>query len=88
MNDLEKLRVMLPHWIEHNQGHGAEFSLWIEKLKTDSPEVAALLRNAVDSLQEAQRSLTAALSKAGGPLAPPEHEHHHPDKTHSHQHHS
>ena len=59
---------MLPHWIEHNQGHGAEFSTWAEKLVADTPEVATLLSNAVRSLQEAQAALEEALAKAGGPL--------------------
>jgi len=68
MNDLEKLRVMLPHWIEHNQGHGAEFAQWADKLVADTPEVAALVRRAVSSLQEAQSALEDALVRAGGPL--------------------
>ncbi len=88
MNNLEKLRVMLPHWIEHNQGHAAEFSLWTEKLKADSPEVTALLRDAVNSLQKAETSLAEALNRAGGPLAPPGHhdEHLHSDNPHGHCH--
>ena len=68
MNDLEKLRVMLPHWFEHNLSHGAEFSQWADKLTADTPEVAELLRRAVDSLQDAQSALEKALEKAGGAL--------------------
>ena len=88
MNDIDKLRVMLPHWIDHNQGHGKEFAQWAEKLAGDSPEVAQLLRDAVQSLQKAQTSLENALEKAGGPLAAPgqethSHDHHH---EHSHEH--
>jgi hypothetical protein len=88
MNDLDKLRVMLPHWIGHNQGHGGEFAQWAEKLTGDSPEVAQLLRDAVQSLQEAQSRLEEALDKAGGPLEAPgggqgEHQHKH---GHSHKH--
>ena len=88
MNDLEKLRVMLPHWIEHNLGHGAEFSQWAEKLVADTPEVAALLRKAVSSLQKAQSALEDALAKAGGPLEGGSHHHghHHHDGGHHHHH--
>ncbi len=68
MNDLEKLRVMLPHWIEHNQGHGEEFTKWAEKLVAGTPEVADLLRSAVSSLQDAQSALEDALVRSGGPL--------------------
>ena len=87
MKDLEKLRVMLPHWIEHNQGHGAEFSKWAEKLVADTPEVATLLSKAVSSLQEAQSALEEALARAGGPLeGASQHEHggHHHSGGHHH----
>ena len=88
MNDLDKLRVMLPHWIEHNLGHGAEFSQWADKLEADTPEVAALLRNAVSSLQEAQSALEDALAKAGGPLeGASHHDGHHHEGGHHHHHH-
>ena len=33
MNELEKLGVLIPHWIEHTQNHAAEFEKWIN---TDS----------------------------------------------------
>ena len=85
MNDLDKLRVMLPHWIEHNQGHATEFSQWAEKLVTDTPEVAALLRRAVSSLQDAQSALEDALARAGGPLeGASQHGHHHSEGHHHH----
>lgn len=92
MKDIEKLRVMLPHWIDHNQGHGGEFAQWAEKLADDSPEVVALLREAVQSLEKAQRSLEEALEKAGGPLEMPSnqgtctHNHSHDHKHHHHSH--
>lgn len=86
MNDIEKLRVMLPHWIDHNQGHGKEFAQWAEKLAGDSPEVALLLRDAVQSLQKAQASLEEALEKAGGALETPTTSHcsHKHDNCHGH----
>lgn len=83
MKDIEKLRVMLPHWIDHNQGHGGEFAQWAEKLADDSPEVVVLLREAVQSLEKAQRSLEEALEKAGGPLEMPSN---HGTCTHNHSH--
>ncbi|WP_339137112.1 MAG: hypothetical protein WGN25_03925 [Candidatus Electrothrix sp. GW3-4] len=86
MNDLEKLRVMLPHWIGHNQGHGGEFAQWAEKITSDSPEVAQLLRDAVQSLQEAQSSLEEALEKAGGPLEEPGGPSGHGTQGHDHSH--
>ena len=92
MNDLDKLRVMLPHWIDHNQGHGGEFAQWAEKLIHDFPEVARLLHDAVRSLQEAQSRLEEALKKAGGPLEAPgnhsKHGHSHGSDDGHHHHHS
>ncbi len=69
MNNLEKLRILLPHWIEHNQGHGKEFLQWADKLTVDNPEIAVLLRNAVKSLEEAEATLNETLASVGGPLA-------------------
>ena len=30
--DIDKLRMLIPHWIEHNEGHAAEFRKWATKL--------------------------------------------------------
>jgi hypothetical protein len=88
MKDLDKLRVMLPHWIEHNRGHGEEFSQWADRLIAETPEVAQLLHRAVDSLRDAQAALEEALDKAGGPLENKGHHHghHHHDDGHHHHH--
>ena len=83
MNDLEKLRIMLPHWIEHNQSHCDEFVNWFEKTKDTAPEVASLLQKAVSSIQDVQLALEAALREAGGPVDG----HGHGHDTHHHHHH-
>ena len=64
----DKIRVLLPHWIEHNQGHGQEFGSWADQLETDSPKIATLLRQAAAALDEADKNLSQALELAGGPL--------------------
>ena len=84
MTDLEKLRVILPHWIEHNQGHGAEFMQWSEKLAADNPEIAHLLDHAVSALQEAQTALENALNQAGGAQQKDGEHHHHGHRHHHH----
>jgi hypothetical protein len=76
MNELDKLRVMLPHWIEHNSGHGREFAQWSQLLISGGRnEIAELLKKAEASLKEADAALKEALQKAGGPVEG--HEHHH-----------
>lgn len=83
MNDLEKLRVVLPHWIEHNTGHGGEFAKWAETLRAAGhEEVARLLKKAEASLREADGALREALEKMGGKMDDSgghHHHHHHHD---------
>ncbi len=41
MTDIEKLRTLIPHWVEHNTSHGDEFHKWSRKA-TDAgdPQIA------------------------------------------------
>ena len=68
MNEIDKLRVLLPHWIEHNGEHAGEFREWAKR--------AGLARNALlDAarlVEEANAQLQEALEQLDGPLA-----HHH-----------
>ena len=78
MNDMDKLRVVLPHWIDHNIGHGKEFANWAETLeKASEHEVAELLRKAASFLEQADSVLKEALHKAGGQLESDSGHHHH-----------
>ncbi len=68
-NTIEKLRVLLPHWIEHNNNHIAEFRKWEgEAREVSGEEVAQLLDKAISDMEEAGKSLSEALEKVGGPL--------------------
>jgi predicted metallo-beta-lactamase superfamily hydrolase len=60
--DLEKLRVLLPHWIEHNAEHADEFRQWAER----AGEAGADIQAAAEALEQANRALTAAREKLGG----------------------
>jgi len=78
MNDIDKLRVLLPHWIEHNVGHGQEFVNWSELLEKNSQnEIAALLKKAHSHLMDADTVLKEALQISGGPLEDGHGHHHH-----------
>jgi len=68
--DVEKLRVLLPHWIEHNADHAGEFRTWAARAGVAGGNILAAARQ----LEEANEALQAALSKLGGPL-PVEHHH-------------
>ena len=78
MNDVEKLRVILPHWIEHNIGHGKEFATWAETLDSaGEKEIAELLDKATAYLEQADSVLKKVLAKTGGPLEGESSHHHH-----------
>lgn len=80
MSDLEKVRVLLPHWLEHNKSHAGEFSDWAELVrKGGNSEVAALLDEAVRQLQAVDNVLAEALERAGGPIDDRGLRHHHPE---------
>lgn len=66
MDEKEKLRVLLSHWIEHNQEHSEEFRQWAQKA-TDSGEnkVGDDILAAVEKLEEASEFLNGALQKLG-----------------------
>jgi hypothetical protein len=68
MEETEKLRVLLPHWIEHNSEHASEFREWAQKA---GPARSALM-DAASLLEQANDRLQEALGQLGGPL-----EHHH-----------
>jgi hypothetical protein len=64
MKDLEKLRVLLPHWIEHNDEHAAEFREWAMRSREAEEDILEAAR-----LQEqATGLLQSAMEKLGGPL--------------------
>ena len=46
--DIDKIRVLLPHWLEHNQSHRAEFGRWAEVARgAGLAEVAELIEQHV-----------------------------------------
>ena len=75
---IKKLRVLLPHWIEHNNNHIAEFRKWENEARAESgKEVSLLLEKAISDMEKAGKSLSEALGKVGGPLESSEGHHHH-----------
>ena len=77
MNNLENLRILLPHWLEHNASHGQEFTRWAELIGDADQEIAGLLHKAAAALQAADGELRQALLRAGGEAPGHAHHHHH-----------
>jgi hypothetical protein len=64
MTETEILRVLLTHWIEHNQEHAAEYRRWAKNASEISHDILA----AAESLMFANQALIKALKKLGGPM--------------------
>ena len=61
MSNLEKLKVLLPHWVEHNEEHGEEFRKWAERARAEGqPEAHDELLRAIDQIGKANASLRRA----------------------------
>jgi hypothetical protein len=70
VNDLEKLRVLLAHWIEHNNEHAAEFRRWTERVRPAAPAAAGDVEAAAERMAQVNQALRTALDRLGGPVAP------------------
>ncbi|MCD6425011.1 MAG: hypothetical protein J7L35_05855 [Anaerolineales bacterium] len=64
MEEKDKLRILIPHWIAHNNDHAQEFRDWAVLTELVSEEITA----AADTVVLANKSLSTALEKLGGPL--------------------
>ncbi len=64
MKDLEKLRVMIPHWIAHNREHADSFGEWAGK----AGAAGAAIREAAAAMFAANVALERALEELGGAL--------------------
>jgi hypothetical protein len=76
-SDVDKIRVLLPHWMEHNQSHRVEFGRWAEVARgAGLTEAAELIAKAMAKMAEVDSLLAQALDKAGGKVAGHDHHHH------------
>jgi hypothetical protein len=64
MNEVEKLRVLIPHWIEHNEEHAEDFRRWAELAGEASQDILL----AAENVDHANQALVNAMEKLGGPL--------------------
>jgi hypothetical protein len=72
--DLDKLRILLSHWVEHNREHSREFLEWAERIEpVADKEIVSHLKSAGQTMDKVSESLLAALNHLGGS---PEHGHH------------
>ena len=75
MSETDKLRVLLPHWIEHNNSHIAEFTKWKQVAVDNGEDLGGGIEEAISAMKKAGESLKGVLEKLGGPVEG--HHHHH-----------
>ena len=77
-SDLEKLQMLLAHWLQHNENHGSEYLKWAEVAReTGHAATAEFIEQAVDLLKKSDEYLEKALESVGGPSQEHGHHHHH-----------
>lgn len=83
MNNVDKLRIMLQHWMEHNKGHMDEFEKWRGVMSHEGQQnIASRLERTVALMTEVNAQLHEALHELGGA----DHDHHHGSDHHHHHH--
>jgi hypothetical protein len=62
MDDKERLRIVLKHLIEHNEGHTEDYKRWIDLARSSGlDDVARLLEEANDHVEKAGSIFKKAL---------------------------
>jgi len=66
--DIEKLRLLLSHWLQHNESHGREYAKWAGVARQGGHTVATdCIEEVVALLAKADAAFTKALQSVGGP---------------------
>jgi hypothetical protein len=63
-SEIDKLRMLIPHWIDHNNEHAEEFRSWSNKAGDASAEIEA----AAAHMEAVNDALQKAVLQLGGPL--------------------
>ena len=78
--DIEKLQMLLTHWLQHNESHGKEYAQWAEIARRAGHSTTAdFIEQAIDLLAKADLAFEKALASVGGPGKGHPHPHHHHD---------
>ena len=85
MTDIEKLRVLLPHWVEHNVEHANSVRAWAGRARADGEDqLAAHIEAAAQKMEAANHDLETAIEHLGGAAGALVHDHTHPHHGHPH----
>ena len=63
-NEMDKLRILLSHWIEHNKEHGNEFREWGDKARNRGKSLVQRdILDAAQYMDKSSESLQRALNE-------------------------
>ena len=63
---IEKLGVLIHHWISHNEEHAQEYRKWADRLEAEGlGEIAEPIRQAADLVLASNRHFLSAREKMG-----------------------
>ena len=63
----EKLKVLIPHWISHNEEHAGEYKKWAERLEAEGlVDIAERLRQAAGLIVALNRHFQEAQTRLEG----------------------
>jgi hypothetical protein len=63
---IQKIKVLIPHWISHNEEHAGEYRKWAERLEAEGlVDPAERLRQAADLVMGSNRHFQEAQTKLG-----------------------
>lgn len=65
MDEMQKLSIVMEHWIEHNQSHVGEYRRWaqragelgLEQVKTEIEEAIRMLSESNGHLEKARKAV-------------------------------
>jgi len=79
-DDLTPLRILLPHWLEHNEEHAKSFHEWAARARAAGAEhLAVHIEEAASKIEAANRNLEGALEHIGAATNDHDHlDHQHP----------
>lgn len=77
-SDIEKLQILISHWIDHNHNHETEMAKWQDLAdQQGQSEAATHIGKAISGMQETDKELKKALKILGGKIENHHHHHHH-----------
>jgi len=55
--EIEKLRHLVEHWIEHNEEHVSKYREWADRIKPLNPEISEIILEAVEHFEKGNKVL-------------------------------